>query len=113
MISVIHFSVFAFWGELSCCFLIQGMNRGLKNKVSAVGTAMLNLAEYASAAEQKELELRLPLLLPAGAAEPQPVLCVCVLKSFTSPILILQALAFDIFLVVVVLEFYLFVIMSQ
>ncbi|OAY43019.1 uncharacterized protein LOC110621002 [Manihot esculenta] len=47
-----------------------------KNKVPAVGTASLNLAEYASTAEQKELELSLPLLLPAGAAEPKPMLCI-------------------------------------
>ncbi|KAG8637745.1 uncharacterized protein LOC122721996 [Manihot esculenta] len=47
-----------------------------KNKVPAVGTASLNLAEYASTAEQKELELSLPLSLPAGAAEPKPMLCI-------------------------------------
>ncbi|KAF2289596.1 hypothetical protein GH714_037381 [Hevea brasiliensis] len=56
--------------------VFNGTNRGPKNKVPAVGTALLNLAEYASTAEQKELELSLPLLLPAGAAEPWPMLCV-------------------------------------
>ncbi|KAJ9184593.1 hypothetical protein P3X46_004305 [Hevea brasiliensis] len=56
--------------------VFNGTNQGPKNKVPAVGTAMLNLAEYASTAEQKELELSLPLLLPAGAAEPRPLLLI-------------------------------------
>ncbi|EEF38291.1 uncharacterized protein LOC8259776 [Ricinus communis] len=57
--------------------VFNGVNQGPKNKVPAVGTALLNLAEFASTAEQKELELSLPLLLPAGgAAEPCAFLCI-------------------------------------
>lgn len=40
----------------------------------------MNLAEFVSAAEERELELNIPLVLPAGgaaAAEPCPSLCVC------------------------------------
>ena len=60
------------------------MNRGQgpKNKAPVVGTASLNLAEYASAADQKECELKIPLTLSGGAAaEPTPLLCVCAFPS--------------------------------
>ncbi|KAJ6300310.1 hypothetical protein OIU76_021170 [Salix suchowensis] len=56
--------------------VFNGVNQGLKNKVPGVGSATVNLAEFASAAEQKEFELRLPLMVSAGVAEPCPLLCV-------------------------------------
>lgn len=56
--------------------VFNGGNQGQKNKVPVVGTATVNLAEFASTAEQKEVELRLPLVVSAGVAEPQPLLCV-------------------------------------
>ncbi|XP_061955558.1 uncharacterized protein LOC133677483 [Populus nigra] len=56
--------------------VFNGVNQGPKNKVPGVGTATVNLAEFASAAEQKEFELRLPLMVSAGVAEPRPLLCV-------------------------------------
>ncbi|XVE61367.1 hypothetical protein DITRI_Ditri06bG0033700 [Diplodiscus trichospermus] len=55
---------------------MQVMNQGPKNKFPPVGTASLNLAEYASAAEQKEFELNVPLTLSTGAAETGPQLCI-------------------------------------
>ncbi|XVE96264.1 hypothetical protein REPUB_Repub02eG0205900 [Reevesia pubescens] len=55
--------------------LLNGLNQGQKNKVPVVGTASLNLAEYASTAEQKEFELNIPLTLSTGPAEPGPQLC--------------------------------------
>lgn len=58
-------------------FSIQGLNQGPKNKATVVGTASLNLAEYASVAEDKEFEIKIPLTLSTGAAEPSPQLCVC------------------------------------
>jgi len=58
------------------------VNQGPKNKVPGVGTATVNLAEFASAAEQKEFELRLPLMVFAGVAEPRPLLCVCCAFEF-------------------------------
>ncbi|KAK3227047.1 hypothetical protein Dsin_006909 [Dipteronia sinensis] len=56
--------------------LFNGLNQGPKNKVPVVGTASLNLAEFASSAEQKEFELNIPLTLSNGSAEPRPSLCI-------------------------------------
>ncbi|KAE8726498.1 pentatricopeptide repeat-containing family protein [Hibiscus syriacus] len=53
---------------------LNGLSQGSKNKVPVVGTASLNLAEYALAAEQKEFELNIPLVLSTGAVEPGPQL---------------------------------------
>ncbi|KAE8725147.1 pentatricopeptide repeat-containing family protein [Hibiscus syriacus] len=59
--------------EIAFCVL-NGLNQGPKNKFPViVGTASLNLAEYASA-EQKEFEFNIPLTVSAGAAEPGPQL---------------------------------------
>lgn len=56
---------------------MQGLNQGgAKNKVPIVGTALLNLSQYASTAEQKEFEIKVPLTLPGGGPEPQPTLVV-------------------------------------
>ena len=52
----------------------------------------MNLAEFASTAEQKEVELRLPLVVSAGVAEPQPLLCVCAFEFL--PISITFSLVF-------------------
>ncbi|KAL5806388.1 hypothetical protein ACOSQ4_029121 [Xanthoceras sorbifolium] len=56
--------------------LFNGLNQGPKGKVPVLGTASLNLAEFASSAEQKEFELNIPLTLSNGAAEPHPLLCI-------------------------------------
>ncbi|KAK0584817.1 hypothetical protein LWI29_019172 [Acer saccharum] len=56
--------------------LFNGLNQGPKNKVPVVGTASLNLAEFASSAEQKEFELNIPLTLSNGSAELRPSLCI-------------------------------------
>ncbi|KAL4606694.1 hypothetical protein ACB092_09G122400 [Castanea dentata] len=61
--------------------VFNGLNQGQgpKNKAPVVGTASLNLAEYASAADQKECELEIPLTLSGGAgAEPTPSLCISI-----------------------------------
>ncbi|KHG09255.1 Structural maintenance of chromosomes flexible hinge domain-containing 1 [Gossypium arboreum] len=54
--------------------VLNGLNQGPKNKATVVGTASLNLAEYASVAEDKEFEIKIPLTLSTGAAEPSPQL---------------------------------------
>ena len=54
----------------------QGLNRGSKNKVQVVGSASLNLSEYVSVAEQKELELTIPLNPSTNATETSHVLWV-------------------------------------
>ncbi|XP_059646568.1 uncharacterized protein LOC132293210 [Cornus florida] len=53
--------------------VLNGLNP--KNKVSVVGTASLNLAEFASKAEEKEFDLNIPLV-SGSAAEPHPSLCI-------------------------------------
>lgn len=63
--------------KLHFMYIIQGLNQGPKNKVPIVGTALVNIAEYVSAAEQKELELNIPLISCSGSAEACATLCVC------------------------------------
>ncbi|KAJ7976224.1 EEIG1/EHBP1 N-terminal domain containing protein [Quillaja saponaria] len=62
--------------------VFNGLNQGPKNKVPVVGTALLNLAELASAADKNDFELNIPLRLPGGAVEasssPSPSLYVLV-----------------------------------
>ncbi|PON42086.1 EEIG1/EHBP1 N-terminal domain containing protein [Parasponia andersonii] len=55
--------------------VFNGLNQGPKNKIPIIGTALVNLAEFVSAAEQKELELNIPLTPCAGSADPCPTLC--------------------------------------
>ncbi|KAF3442767.1 hypothetical protein FNV43_RR16684 [Rhamnella rubrinervis] len=56
--------------------VFNGLNQGPKNKVPVVGTALVNLAEFVSAAEQKELELSIPLISSGGASEACPSLSI-------------------------------------
>ncbi|RZC82692.1 hypothetical protein C5167_045477 [Papaver somniferum] len=54
--------------------LLNGLNQGVKNKNPVVGTASLNLAEYVSAAAEKEIEVSIPLCLSSGNADSHPSL---------------------------------------
>nr|GEY10361.1 hypothetical protein [Tanacetum cinerariifolium] len=54
--------------------VLNGLSPGPKNKVPVIGTASLNLAEFASAAEEKELDLAIPVSISNGATEPHPSL---------------------------------------
>lgn len=56
---------------------MQGLNQRPKNKVPVVGTASLNLAEFATEADQKDFDLNIPLTLPGGSVDTCPSLCVC------------------------------------
>ncbi|XP_011094192.1 uncharacterized protein LOC105173955 [Sesamum indicum] len=49
--------------------LLHGLNQGAKNKISVVGLAALNLAEYASKTEEQVMEIKLPLMLSGIVAE--------------------------------------------
>lgn len=60
-------NVFHPWEIVFSAF--NGLNQGSKNKVQVVGSASLNLSEYVSVAEQKELELKLPLNPSTNATE--------------------------------------------
>lgn len=48
-----------------------------KNKAPVLGTAVLNVAEFAAKIEEKEFKLNIPLAVPGGASETRPTLCVC------------------------------------
>ncbi|KAD5961726.1 hypothetical protein E3N88_13199 [Mikania micrantha] len=54
--------------------VLNGSSPGPKNKIPILGTASLNLAEYASAAEEKDLDLTIPLTISCGVNEPGPAL---------------------------------------
>ncbi|KAK9078568.1 hypothetical protein SSX86_002625 [Deinandra increscens subsp. villosa] len=54
--------------------VLNGSSPGPKNKVPILGTASLNLAEFASVAEEKDLDLTIPLTISCGATESGPSL---------------------------------------
>ncbi|KAK4432643.1 hypothetical protein Salat_1026500 [Sesamum alatum] len=56
--------------------VLHGMNQGAKNKIFVVGSASLNLAEYASKAEEQVTEVKIPLTVSSMAVERHPVLCI-------------------------------------
>ncbi|KAK3035277.1 hypothetical protein RJ639_034800 [Escallonia herrerae] len=60
------------WEVLFTVF--KGLNKGRKDKVPVIGTASLNLAEFASAAE-KDNEINIPLAMPNDSIECSPSLC--------------------------------------
>ncbi|KAJ8574168.1 hypothetical protein K7X08_025973 [Anisodus acutangulus] len=54
--------------------VLNGMNA--KNKAPVVGTAVLNVAEFAAKIEEREFKLNIPLVVPGGASETRPTLCI-------------------------------------
>ncbi|XP_027352086.1 uncharacterized protein LOC113862957 isoform X2 [Abrus precatorius] len=58
--------------------LFNGLNQGPKSKVPAIGTAALNIAEFASSTDQKDFELNIPLTQPGGSGEFSPILCISI-----------------------------------
>ncbi|KAG5533028.1 hypothetical protein RHGRI_027310 [Rhododendron griersonianum] len=74
--------------------VFNGLNHGPINKVPAVATASLNLAEFASVNEEKELEVRIPLSIHGDNIECSPSLCLSVtileLKTTQEPSKIVQ-----------------------
>ncbi|KAF3530476.1 hypothetical protein DY000_02043397 [Brassica cretica] len=63
--------------EIAFSLFTNGMKQGQKNKAPLVGTASLNLSEYARVTDQREFEINIPLTLSACiASEPHPLLCV-------------------------------------
>ncbi|KAL6894575.1 hypothetical protein ACP4OV_008673 [Aristida adscensionis] len=57
--------------DLAFCVFSDVNNKSQKNKPSVLGTASLNLADYASAAEE-EIEIILPLCVPDSASQSNP-----------------------------------------
>ncbi|CAN6921369.1 unnamed protein product [Brassica oleracea] len=63
--------------EIAFSLFTNGMKQGQKNKAPLVGTASLNLSEYARVTDQREFEINIPLTLSACIpSEPHPLLCV-------------------------------------
>ncbi|XP_061337351.1 uncharacterized protein LOC133284367 isoform X1 [Gastrolobium bilobum] len=58
--------------------VFNGLNQRPKTKVPVVGTASLNLAEFASAVDQKDFDLNIPLTLHGGSVEPSPSLSISI-----------------------------------
>ncbi|KAK3228547.1 hypothetical protein Dsin_000428 [Dipteronia sinensis] len=59
--------------------VFNGSNQEPKNKVPVVGTASLNLAEYADLATEKELEIQVPLTVSVDNIHgPPPSLCLSI-----------------------------------
>ncbi|KAL2503258.1 hypothetical protein Fot_37106 [Forsythia ovata] len=54
--------------------VLHGLNQAAKNKVAIVGSAVLNLAEFASKIDEQELDLKIPLAVSGSAAETSPLL---------------------------------------
>jgi hypothetical protein len=64
--------------------MVQGLNQGPRSKVLLVGTATLNLSEYASKAKEKEAEIAVPLTVHNGTVEGTPLLHVSPFLSICS-----------------------------
>ncbi|XP_054782180.1 uncharacterized protein LOC129289430 [Prosopis cineraria] len=58
--------------------VFNGLNQKPKSKVPVIGTALLNVAEFASVADQKDFDLNIPLTPPGGSAESSPSLCISI-----------------------------------
>ncbi|XP_057805240.1 uncharacterized protein LOC131020454 [Salvia miltiorrhiza] len=54
--------------------VLHGLSQGTKNKISIVGSASLNLAEYASKTEE-HVEVKIPLAVSGIVVECRPMLC--------------------------------------
>jgi len=64
--------------------MVKGLNQGPRSKVLLVGTATLNLSEYASTAKEKEAEIAVPLTVHNGTVEGTPLLHVSPFLSICS-----------------------------
>ncbi|KAL3830170.1 hypothetical protein ACJIZ3_018972 [Penstemon smallii] len=56
--------------------VLHGLNQGAKNKIFVVGSAGLNLAEYASKIEDQVIEVKIPLTISSIPVESRPLLCI-------------------------------------
>ncbi|KAE9621725.1 hypothetical protein Lal_00032837 [Lupinus albus] len=54
------------------------LNQRPKSKAHVLGTALLNIAEFTSQADQRDFDLNIPLTLPSGSVEQSPSLCISI-----------------------------------
>ncbi|GLT88700.1 hypothetical protein SLE2022_067150 [Rubroshorea leprosula] len=55
--------------------VFNGLNQGPRSKLAVIATALLDLVEFASAAQEKVLEISLPMAVPGGSLEGDVSLC--------------------------------------
>ncbi|KAG6630792.1 hypothetical protein I3843_13G036800 [Carya illinoinensis] len=58
--------------------VLNGMKEGSRNKIPVVGTASLNLAEHAFAADRREIQINVSVKVPGCATETSPSLCLSI-----------------------------------
>ncbi|KAI9090754.1 hypothetical protein K1719_028607 [Acacia pycnantha] len=56
--------------------VFNGLNQKPKSKVPVIGTALVNVAEFASVTDQKDFDLNIPLTPPGGSSESSATLCI-------------------------------------
>ncbi|KAK4281742.1 hypothetical protein QN277_013200 [Acacia crassicarpa] len=56
--------------------VFNGLNQKPKSKVPVIGTALVNVAEFASVTDQKDFDLSIPLTPPGGSSESSATLCI-------------------------------------
>ncbi|XP_038893140.1 uncharacterized protein LOC120082006 [Benincasa hispida] len=80
--------------KVSLKLLQKGENQVLRNSYTVIGTASLNLAEYASKADGKEIQISLPLKVRGSTAEFGPLLSFSLnlleLRTDTKPMRVVQ-----------------------
>lgn len=82
------------------------MNQGAKNKVAILGSAVLNLAEFASKIEEQEIELKIPLAVSGNAAGTSPLLHVStILRIYYMALTCDEEYAFNLFLSTLMIYF--------
>lgn len=66
--------------------VLNGLNQGPRNKLPVIGTGLLDLAEYAFTAQEKVLEINIPLAVPGGNAESGLSLCLSLRLTAQEPV---------------------------
>lgn len=52
------------------------MSEKPKKKRIVVGTALLNIAEFANSSDENDFDLNIPITIARGSAQDSPLLCV-------------------------------------
>ncbi|XP_058738958.1 uncharacterized protein LOC131610907 [Vicia villosa] len=58
--------------------LFHGLNEKPKKKRIVVGTALLNIAEFANSTDENDFDLNIPIIIAGGSAQDSPLLCISI-----------------------------------